>query len=66
MLKLGLNSGAFLPYEGLVNNGDLENEVTFEWKNVNQVRNNENLSFSAITANGSDASPVIIIDARYS
>ncbi|MBO9151463.1 hypothetical protein ACFOTA_04540 [Chitinophaga sp. GCM10012297] len=62
---LGISDRAAFRLHASMKNGDLKTK-DFEWKNVNQVRKNENLSFSAITANGSDASPAISINARYS
>ncbi|WP_173003041.1 hypothetical protein [Chitinophaga sp. SYP-B3965] len=38
----------------------------FEWKNFNNIKKNNSLSLSAITANGTDASPVIKINGSYS
>ncbi|MGN7721867.1 hypothetical protein [Chitinophaga sp. 22620] len=64
-VELGLGDNSAFRIKASMKNGDLRTR-DFEWKDVNQVRNNENLSFSAITANGSDASPVIIINGRYS
>lgn len=45
--------------------GDFEAKG-FEWKNVSNIKKSNNLSFTAITANGTDASPVIKINGSYS
>lgn len=45
--------------------GDFEAKG-FEWKNVNQVKKNNSLSFSAITTNATDASAIIKINGSYS
>lgn len=64
-VMLGLGDRAAFRLSASMKNGDLKTK-NFEWKNVNQVRKNENLSFSAITANATDASPAISINGRYS
>lgn len=64
-VKLGLSNNSAFRVKAVMKNGDLKTG-DFDWKNVNQIRNNENLSFSAITANGSDASSVIVIEGKYS
>ena len=64
-VRLGVGDNTAFRIQAVIKNGDLKTR-DFEWKNVSQLRNNENLSFSAITANGSDASPSININARYS
>ncbi|RPD41630.1 hypothetical protein EG028_10000 [Chitinophaga barathri] len=64
-VRVGLSSRASFRLKAVMKNGDLKTG-DFDLKNVNQIRNNSNLSFSAITTNGSDASPSIIIDGRYS
>lgn len=64
-VKLGVGDRSAFRVNAVMKNGDI-NIKSFDWKDVHEIRNNQNLSFTAITANGSDASPVININARYS
>ncbi len=63
-LKLGLAGKSAFRITANLHHGDLKTG-DFEWKNVTNIRKNNNLSFSAITSNGTDASGLIKIDGSY-
>jgi len=64
-IKLGIAVKTAFRINANLRYGDLDSKG-FEWKNVNHVKKNNNLSFSAITANATDASPIIKINGSYS
>lgn len=64
-VKLGINVKTAFRIAANLRYGELDTKG-FEWKNVSSVKKNNNLSFSAITANGTDASPAIKINGSYS
>ncbi|WP_157986566.1 hypothetical protein [Chitinophaga alhagiae] len=63
-LKLGMADRSAFRITANLHHGSLTTG-DFEWKNVTNIRKNNNLSFSAITSNGTDASGLIKIDGAY-
>jgi hypothetical protein len=62
--KIGMDKKTPFSINASLRHGNL-NTKSFEWKNVAEARKNENLSFSAITTNATDASGRIRIDGAY-
>lgn len=64
-VKLGIGLKTAFKINANLRYGDLDAKG-FEWKNVVNLKKNNNLSFSAITANATDASATIKINGSYS
>lgn len=62
--KIGIDRSTPFRIVASLRHGDLHTR-NFEWKDVKKVQNNQNLSFSAITTNATDASGLIKIDGSY-
>ena len=62
--KIGISKSTPFRVIASLRYGDL-NTRSFEWKNVKTERKNQNLSFSAITTNATDASALIKIDGAH-